>query len=198
MDSNLIARLVRLIGKNNDRIILPDLATGRTVVLMDLEAYEELLGSTEQRNEGSNPTPGADKTSVPTHQEKRHSHAPLDSVIVEPVAPPVTPVVVPVDVAPQPVARESSTTSVQDTPKKPAFKAKKKKDRTPKAPEDTGRLSDLTQDELLAKINRDIGDWKTAQDLRRAEELQSAARFEPETASEETFEEERFYLEPIE
>lgn len=198
MDSNLISRLVRLIGKNNDRIILPDLATGRTVVLMDLEAYEELLGNTEQGNEGTNPTPGADKTSVPTHQEKRHSHASLDSVIVEPVAPPTASVVEPVDSASQPVVQEPPAMPVSETPKKPAFKAKKQKNRKPNAPEDTGRLSDLTQDELLAKINRDIGDWKTAQELRRSEELRSAARFEPETVLEETFEEERFYLEPIE
>lgn len=198
MDSNLISRLVRLIGKNNDRIILPDLATGRTVVLMDLEAYEELLGSIEQGNTGTAPALRVDKASVPTHQEKRHSHASLDSVIVEPVAPPTAPAVEPVDVAPQSVAQGSSAMPVQKIPKKPAFKAKKQKDRQQKAPEDTGRLSDLTQDELLAKINRDIGDWKTAQELRRTEELRSAVLFESKTASEETFEEERFYLEPIE
>jgi hypothetical protein len=67
---------------------------------------------------------------------------------------------------------------------------------------------DLTQEELLDKINRDIGDWKTAQERKRAEVLQSAAERpaskpvapQPEQVFVESAleEEERFYLEPIE
>ncbi|MFC1703033.1 hypothetical protein ACFLZO_01055 [Patescibacteria group bacterium] len=198
MDSNLISRLVKLIGKNNDRIILPDPTTGRTVVIMDLEAYEALLEGTEQGNVAPKKTPEPLSNEVPTHQEKRHSNAPLDSVMGEPVTPPVAPIIEPVDLAPQPLVQEPPATPNIETPKKPVFKAKKQQNNPPKAPEDTERLTDLTQDELLAKINRDIGDWKTAQEIRRTEELQSAARFEPEKVSEETYDEERFYLEPIE
>ena len=60
-------------------------------------------------------------------------------------------------------------------------------------------MADLTQEELIDKINRDIGAWKTAQDRRRTDELKSVAKevpqFEAVSALEE---EERFYLEPIE
>ncbi len=68
--------------------------------------------------------------------------------------------------------------------------------------------SDLTQEELLDKINRDIGDWKTAQERKRTEVLQSAAerpdsrpieRSPKQVETEQSLEEEeRFYLEPIE
>jgi len=64
----------------------------------------------------------------------------------------------------------------------------------------TGGLEDLTQAELLDKINRDIDAWKTAQDAKRTEELQSAVRDLPsfEMATGQLEEEERFFLEPIE
>jgi hypothetical protein len=72
-----------------------------------------------------------------------------------------------------------------------------------------GPSGDLTQEELLDKINRDIGDWKTAQERKRAEVLQSAAeqpaqkpvepQLQPQVFVESALEEEeRFYLEPIE
>ena len=60
-------------------------------------------------------------------------------------------------------------------------------------------MADLTQEELIDKINRDIGAWKTAQERRRTDELKSAAQFAPRFETVSALEdEERFYLEPIE
>lgn len=44
MNAELLARVIGLIQKNGDRIVVADPDTGRAVVVMDLESYERLCG----------------------------------------------------------------------------------------------------------------------------------------------------------
>ena len=63
----------------------------------------------------------------------------------------------------------------------------------------TQELADLTQEDLLDKINRDIGAWKNAKDRRHSDELRSVAQKNPYLGEADALEdEEKFYLEPIE
>ena len=45
MNPEIISRVISLIGKNNERVVLVDPDSGRAVVVMDLGAYESLLQS---------------------------------------------------------------------------------------------------------------------------------------------------------
>lgn len=158
MNPELIARVVSLIQKNGDKVVLADPTTGKAVVVMDLEAYEKLC--------------------------------------VGPVA--QAPVIEPQKAIETTVKFESSFTEKkaeisQKTDKKKGIKV------TPETMGSTHILADLTQEELIDKINRDIGAWKTAQDRRRTDELKSVAHRAPQLETVGALEdEERFYLEPIE
>lgn len=156
MQPEFISRVVGLVQKNGDRVILADPQTGKAVVVLDLESYERLCDAS--------PAVGETPATLPFQTPKMS-------------LPNATK-----------IAEQSKKIDAQ---RKPIFTV----------PEASGRgtLADLTQEELLDKINRDIGVWKTAQERKRSDELVSAAqtlpRFEAPSALEE---EERFYLEPIE
>jgi hypothetical protein len=191
MTPELISRIVGLLRKQGDRVILADSATGKTVVIMDLEQYEALSTPVESSVRPiERPIP---QRAEPIHQayeepdpESRQEPRIEPRVEAPTFAPPIVRKIAPE--TPQKIAKNS------DNP----FK-KRAKQLGVEAPLDPMDLADLTQTELLDKINRDIGDWKTAQERKRSDELQSVARrpqrFEAETA---VVEEERFYLEPIE
>jgi hypothetical protein len=158
MNPELIARVVSLIQKNGDKVVLADPTTGKAVVVMDLEAYEKLCVGPVAQAPAAEPEKAVETT----------------------------------------VKFESSFTEKkaefsQKTDKKKGVKV------TPETMGATHILADLTQEELIDKINRDIGAWKTAQDRRRTDELKSAAHRAPQLETVGALEdEERFYLEPIE
>lgn len=158
MQPEIIARVVNLIQKNGDKVVLADPTTGKAVVVMDLEAYEKLcVGPVAQ-------------TPVIESQKAIETTVKFESSFSEKKA-------------------EFS----QKTDKKKGIKV------TPETMGSTHILADLTQEELIDKINRDIGAWKTAQDRRRTDELKSAAQRAPQLEAVGALEdEERFYLEPIE
>lgn len=66
-------------------------------------------------------------------------------------------------------------------------------------PPEPKTITDLTQDEFLEKLNRDLGAWKIAQERKRGSETppKPAKIRQPQPAS-ALEEEERFYLEPLE
>jgi hypothetical protein len=98
---------------------------------------------------------------------------------------------------------EESVKKGLGSPKKSIPRAvDKKAERTDlevKSAAEIGAVRDLTQEELLDKINRDIGAWKLAQEKKRTDELQSVVSMDMPMISRGIMEEEeRFYLEPIE
>lgn len=154
MQPELIARVINLIQKNGDKVVLADPQSGKAVVVMDLEAYEKLC------------------------------------VQPAPVAAPKA-----IEIAPKiaPVEAEKKAEQSQNSAKKKGIRL------TAETMGPTHILADLTQEQLIDKINRDIGAWKTAQDRRRTDELKSAAQLAPQFEAVSAIEdEERFYLEPIE
>jgi hypothetical protein len=162
LQPELISRVISLIQKNGDKVVLADPQTGKAVVVMDLEAYEKLCA-------------------VPA------------------VAAPAP---APVEAPAKPFAAAPKFT-IQEVEKKAEFSKVSTKKKGIQVTADmmgpTHILADLTQEELIDKINRDIGAWKTAQDRRRTDELKSAAQLAPQTEAVAAMEdEERFYLEPIE
>lgn len=159
LKTELLARVIALIQKNGDKVVVADPATGKAVVVMDLDAYETLCAA---------------------HAE---------------TAPAVAPVRAP-EIMPKPavhVPEKIAEQSVKNDKKKPVKV-------TPETMGTTHLLADLTQEQLIDKINRDIGAWKTAQDLRRTDELKSAVQPapQPQQPASALEDEERFYLEPIE
>ena len=163
MNLEFISRVVGLVQKTGDRVVLADPQSGKAVVVLDLESYERLCA---MPNVVSAPAPAPVAVPVPTPSE----------------APKTAPSFV------QKVAQTSQKIESKAQPKM-----------TVQQPPEKATLADLTQEELLDKINRDIGVWKTAQERRHVDELTSVTRslprFEAQSALEE---EERFYLEPIE
>lgn len=140
----MLKKVIELVRKNGDKMVLADPETGKAVVVMDLEQYESLCVGIQkdEKKEGKSAKEVENKAKISKKQE-----------------------------IPRPADPQG------------AIKG----------------LSDLTQEELLDKINRDIGEWKTAQELKRTEELQSAAENLPSlSAAVSLEEEERFFLEPIE
>lgn len=178
MHSELIARVVDLIQKTGDRIVLVDPQTGKTVVVMDLASYEKLMT-------------GAASTAAPAATPPVATETPKTTPIQAPAA---TVTKTPETIPEKAPAQAKKTAAHSENP----FR-KRGAQLGVTAPAKADGLVDLTQEELIDKINRDIGAWKTAQERRRTDELQSAAQrfaqLEPAMALEE---EERFYLEPIE
>ncbi len=167
MNPELISRVVELIGKHGDRVVLADPQTGKAVMVMDLKAYEQLVSGA--RPEVPAALPPVEPAVKPPVSEDKPAEPPL---------------------AVKPAKNLSKKAAVSEI----SFPAAK-----PEPISTEASLADLTQEELLDKINREIGAWKTAQESKRTQELQSAAQnirqFQVSKAFEE---EERFYLEPIE
>ena len=156
MNPEFISRVVGLVQKNGDRVVLADPTTGKAVVVLDLESYERL-------------------TSV--------SAAPVSQPVSEPIrnTAPMTPIETVIS------ATRSKMTEIHQHGGD-----------TQVMPKQTEPVADLTREQLMDKINRDIGAWKTAQETKKTEEPISKAPALSRSETRETFEEERFYLEPIE
>ncbi len=161
MNPELIARLVSLVERTGDRVVLADPQSGKAVVVMDLSSYEKLCVGVKPAELSSKP-PAQDETAPAPKSE-------------EPKA--------------QKVAEIKEKTAIEIRPAdKPATRAA------------NPGSSDLTQEELLDKINREIAAWKNGQEQKRTDELKAAAKTAvPFSGVAGVFEEEeRFYLEPIE
>lgn len=144
MTPELLKKVIDLVRKNGDKMVLADPETGKAVVVMDLEQYESLCAGIKK-------------------------------------------------------GEKKETKKAKEVENKAKISKKQEISRPADLQGAIKGLSDLTQEELLDKINRDIGEWKTAQELKRAEELQSAVENLPPLAAEVLLEEEeRFFLEPIE
>lgn len=162
MQPELIARVINLIQKNGDKVVLADPQSGKAVVVMDLEAYEKLCVQ---------PAPAAVGALPADRQAKAIEMAPKMATL----------------------EGEKKAEQSQNSGKKKGIRL------TAETMGPTHILADLTQEQLIDKINRDIGAWKTAQDRRRTDELKSAAQLAPQFEAVSAIEdEERFYLEPIE
>jgi len=156
MNSELIIRVVNLVQKNGDRVVLADAQSGKAVVVMDLEAYERLSGNV---------------VNVPVHVA-----LPTETIESAPRIPP---------------SILSTFSQQKEAKKKPAVKSE--------ITSAFAGLGDLTQEQLLDKINRDIGNWKTEQGRRHTDALKSAVQQPSSLESGSVVEdEEKFYLEPIE
>jgi len=159
MNPEFITRVVGLVQKTNDRVIIADPQTGKAVVVLGLDSYEKLCNVVAPQDEAlaAQPTP---QTEI---------RLPNPQVIQKMAQPSVASVRTKVHVA------------VRETPKEAIVR------------------QDLTHGEPEAKMNRDIGAWKSAPESRRIEELQSVPQPVPQMEMANVFEEEeRFYLEPIE
>ena len=196
MNPELITRVVNLIQKNGDKVVLADPTTGKAVVVMDLEAYEKLCAVQTVPVQTAVAPAVSVSSSAPVVPGPVAEQPPSGTVPpVTPVAPALSAVARPAELTPRmPVIEVQKMTQFSEIPPR-----KKPVKVTPETMGVTHIMADLTQEELIDKINRDIGAWKIAQDRRRTDELKSAAKaapqFEPASALEE---EERFYLEPIE
>ena len=161
MNPELISRLISLVERTGDRVVLADPQTGKAVVVLDLSSYEKLCVG---------PKP-AESAPAPTVVNEVQATAKIEEFKVQ----------------------KSAEIKVKTTTKD------KSSDKLP-APAANATLTDLTQDELLDKINREIAAWKTGQEKKRTEELKAAAQTASSFSSVASVleEEERFYLEPIE
>lgn len=190
MNSEFLQKLIALCAKTGDKMVVADPASGKSYVVMDLESYERILGIA---------VPSVPAASAPVaSQAAVEMPAPRPQSVFSRQKPPETPRNSD-DGKVEFFAEESGKTVHYDAPSASAS-------------------PDLTQEELLYKINRDIGDWKTAQERKRAQVLRSAAngRSEPRRAPriaaqppkvskpqpvepvDQLEEEEQFFLEPIE
>lgn len=185
MDTKLIARLVELVRKTGDRVVVPDDAeSGRAVVIMDLDAYEELMGTATKEM----PLPNAT------------AELPLQQMFEpEPVMP-----------EPDVVQQIRSMREEHDS----AIARQRDSQAESKPPSNlpVAEPQDLTRPRDDAKIKREIGNWKTVGQVRppvapadsgtpfgSAKEPvnQPAVQSAPAVAN-QMEDEERFYLEPIE
>ncbi len=205
MHPELITRVVNLIQKNGDKVVLADPTTGKAVVVMDLEAYEALCAVQPAIAQPVAATPAV---TAPAPMQAAPAMQPVMGPRVAPSAPAAF---VPTSQSPVTAAPEAVAVPPKMTPRIPVIEVQKmthfseippKKKPVKVTPETMGVthvMADLTQEELIDKINRDIGAWKTAQDRRRTDELKSAAKVVPQLEVASALEEEeRFYLEPIE
>jgi len=90
MDTQLVFRLIELVRKTGDRLILADPSSDSAVVVMDLAAYERLLNqASEQPANSRSETVSATEQPIPTPPRKDivRSVAEVESIPVEP--PPV-------------------------------------------------------------------------------------------------------------
>jgi hypothetical protein len=186
MNPEIINRVINLIDKDNERVVLVDPDTGKAVVVMDFDAYERMKGgikqpavSVSQKIETPKIEPVETKTEMVLE--------------IEPQSEPIKPIISPTEAKtpkPKPVKGKEKVEDI-----KSPYPPVSSKNDSLSAP----AFSDLTQSELLDKINRDIATWKTVQERKREGELAAAAQEIIRPAVNDTFEEEeRFYLEPVE
>ncbi len=197
MNSELVLRLIALVQRNGDRVVLADQNTGEGVVVMDLASYEALSAAKNALEDSARSAAGSAGSTSTADQ-------PLPLAMPEhkaPVLPPVTPAqanhVAPRGRPAQPKPQIISEAPVQILETTPVAQSGRKPTSTFSSGPATAGLGDLTQQELLDKINRDIGEWKNAKETRLNQESQTVAQ-QPQAPAGALEEEERFYLEPIE
>jgi hypothetical protein len=191
MDTKLIARLIDLVRKTGDRVVVPDdTDSGRAVVIMDLDAYENLMNSAVR----SEPL----VEQAPVEQEAPQTFEPEPMPVLEQ------------DVVQQIRAiRKEPESRVQQQPQ-----IAQEEQVAPAPPTNLPMADDqdLTQPPIDAKIKPEIGDWKTVGQVRPSvapksdqktfgpakEPLNQPTVQEVVTPQDQLEEEERFYLEPIE
>ncbi|MEA3249193.1 MAG: hypothetical protein U9Q03_02445 [Patescibacteria group bacterium] len=199
MDTKLIARLVELVRKTGDRVVVPDdTEAGKAVVIMDLDAYEELMGT------ASRELPVVATVEPPLQQMFE------PEPIVAPAGGPELVEVAETDVVQQirAIRKESETSSLPP----PASRQEPQAASAPPVNLPVVESQDLTPSDNDAKIKREIGNWKTIGDV-LPPTTPAAAGTPPGQASQPTNQpavqsapvvanqledEERFYLEPIE
>jgi hypothetical protein len=205
MTPELIARIVGLVRRQGERVVLADSVTGKAVVIMDLEQYEALTSVSEEGG-GLPVQQQVPQIEVGDPEPKAPNLAPPDLGIPAfraPISPPQIEPHVEAPPAP-PITHKSAPEKSQKISQQSDNPFRKRAEQLGvQPPLDPMDLTDLTQTELLDKINRDIGDWKTAQERKRSDELQSVAKRPKSFADDRgpapvVAEEERFYLEPIE
>jgi len=188
MNTELITRLIGLIEKTGDKVVLADPLTGKAVVVMDLDAYERLNAGASSPAAAARPAK-KDAAEMRTYIEVAESESGQEAEWGRYGEKESVPLVRPQAIR---ANRLKATEEPRTSRQLKAIQAEKASAMIPAPP-------DLTQEELLDKINREIGAWKNAQEKKRTAELQSAAQtitgFQTAKAFEE---EERFYLEPIE
>ncbi|MBN1585220.1 hypothetical protein JW899_02515 [Candidatus Uhrbacteria bacterium] len=175
----IASRVIGLTGNNGERVVLVDSETGRAVVVMDLDTYEGMVSAGNATGSG-----GAVPEPISGAARRESSETVLPEPKKEGAA------------AKKPVTSASEAPAKEPVPKSPYPPVPEKKD-----PLAAPAFADLTQSELLDKINRDIASWKNAQEDRKREgELAAVAKEASgaERPGDVLEDEERFYLEPVE
>lgn len=203
MNNELVLRLITLVHKNGDRLVLADPNTGKGVVVMDLDSYERLNAALDELQAMPEPPP------QPVLPAQGYAQVTRSTAHVEDPPPFIEDEEIPVPpapVRPAPVQTPHFAPQQATVNQQPGFSAKfsqKTGHRRQTSSFDNGPatadLNDLTQEQVLGKINRDIGDWKTAKERRPIDRAKAPAprrQAQPEPVPVE--DEERFYLEPIE
>jgi hypothetical protein len=204
MNPEIVSRIIKLIDQTGDKVVMMDPSSERAIVIMDLADYERMNAGQNSGSVGSRQSVFSEKNPAAGNAPAADAMPPVlndqpsDAVVETPIEPkgPVAPVA---DRQELIAAIEDSSEMVEielptETQKKPSIYVNPGQ----KDPLAESAFSDLTQTELLDKINRDIAAWKTAQDRKRTDELRAAASQGQAPASVDALEEEeRFYLEPI-
>lgn len=191
MNPELLQRIIALVKQHGERMVLMDQETGEGVVILDLASYEQLLAASESGD---------------MQQSVMHPRAGLEPVARE------LPMQMHQQAQPQPQSRQSlpqqqSMMGGSRFQQRPSYAAQHDSGRTRHIPSSllteaevfaqvgepltkvvrkkpvTMRPTDLTPPSRVGKINRDIGEWKSATTTVPQEPIED---------------EERFYLEPIE
>lgn len=208
MNPEIVSRIIKLIDQTGEKVIMMDPETERAIVIMDLADYEKMkagqnFGSAGSRQtnlrETNQPVESVDRVAPATDEPVSPSASDQPDYSVESPTKPEERPLPSVESQEIEMETEVSSTKVEielpsETHKKPSIYTNPGQ----KDPLAEAAFSDLTQTELLDKINRDIAAWKTAQDRKRTDELRAAASQGQASAIADALEdEERFYLEPI-
>jgi hypothetical protein len=191
MNPELLQRIIALVKQHGERMVLMDQETGEGVVILDLASYEQLLAASENGDVqqpmmaprgGFEPAPREMQTQA--HQQVQMQPQPRQSL-----------------------PQQQSMMAGQRFQQRPSYGSQHDSGRTRHIPSSllteaevfaqvgepltkvvrkkpvTMRPADLTPQSRVGKINRDIGEWKSATTTVPQEPIED---------------EERFYLEPIE
>jgi|GEM_PF-2039811 hypothetical protein len=203
MNNELVLRLIALVQKNGDKVVLADPTTGKGVVVMDLDSYERLNAAFDEVQAVSAPAAPAPSLSeslayeqvarTTRFAEENRSAFAEETMFVSAGPAPHRPQ------ESQNLTNNREIQAISSPPLRRGPGRPRRQTSDFEAGSATADLADLTQDDLLDKINRDIGDWKTAKERHRIAELKSVARKNNRVTEPEALEEEeKFYLEPIE
>lgn len=191
MNPELLQRIIALVKQHGERMVLMDQETGEGVVILDLASYEQLLAASEN----GEPQQIAMSPRVGFEPVAQHMQGVQQTQHVRQVQ------------SQQPQPQQQSMMGGQRFQQRPIYSSQHDSGRTRHIPSSllteaevfaqvgepltkvvrkkpvTMRPADLTPQSRVGKINRDIGEWKSATTTVPQEPIED---------------EERFYLEPIE